>query len=183
MIQNCFKTCDNTRKYCTSRWTHFSSIGSILVSITTILTSIFIIPVSIEQVNTPLEVTLQLTYILCATFIHNTCCSTFTTMYIHMIFFHWAFVSYYKTSYQAVLFKRKIMYIILAIQSIFVIYSASTTSILYNISSFNNQNVQTRTNKIIIQRYSNFQLKKQRLFIWGHMYAIHKIVSIFYVFI
>ena len=37
--------------------------------------------------NTPLEVTLQLTYILCATFIHNTCCSTFTTMYIHMIFF------------------------------------------------------------------------------------------------
>ena len=129
------------------------------------------------------EVTLQLTYILCATFIHDTCCSTFTTMYIHMIFFHWAFVSYYKTSYQAVLFKRKIMYIILAIQSIFVIYSASTTSILYNISSFNNQNVQTRTNKIIIQRYSNFQLKKQRLFIWGHMYAIHKIVSIFYVFI
>ena len=46
----------NTRKYCacTCRWTHFSSIGSILVSITTILTSIVIILASIEQVNTPL---------------------------------------------------------------------------------------------------------------------------------
>jgi len=48
-LQNCFKTCkycDNTRKCCTRRWTHFSSIGSILLSIVTILASI-------EQVNTP----------------------------------------------------------------------------------------------------------------------------------
>ena len=53
-LQNCFKTykyCDNTREYYTCRWTHFSSIGSILVSIITILASIVTILVSIEQVN------------------------------------------------------------------------------------------------------------------------------------
>ena len=41
-LQNCFKTykyCDNTREYCICRWTHCSSIGSILVSITIILSS------------------------------------------------------------------------------------------------------------------------------------------------
>ena len=42
-----FKSSDNTCQYYTCRWAHFSSIGSILVSITTILASI-------EQVNTPL---------------------------------------------------------------------------------------------------------------------------------
>ena len=31
------KYCDNARKFCTRRWTHFSSIASILLSITTIL--------------------------------------------------------------------------------------------------------------------------------------------------
>ena len=54
LLQNCFKTykyCDNTREYYTCRWTHFSSIGSILVSIITILASIVTILVSIEQVN------------------------------------------------------------------------------------------------------------------------------------
>ena len=52
---NCFKTymyCDNTRKNRTFRWTHFSSIGWILVSITAILMSIVSILASIEQVNT-----------------------------------------------------------------------------------------------------------------------------------
>ena len=37
--QNCLKTCkycDNTCKYYTGSWTHFSSIGSILISIITI---------------------------------------------------------------------------------------------------------------------------------------------------
>ena len=50
-FQNCFKTykyCDNTRKYCNCRWQHFSSIGSILMSITTILASL-------EQVNTLID--------------------------------------------------------------------------------------------------------------------------------
>ena len=54
--QNRFKTykyCDNTCEYYTCRWTHFSSIGSILVSITKVLTSIFTILASIEKVNTP----------------------------------------------------------------------------------------------------------------------------------
>ena len=52
----------NTRKYCacTCRWTHFSSIGSILVSITTILTSIVAILTSIQHVNTPLPLCLCL---------------------------------------------------------------------------------------------------------------------------
>ena len=39
--QICFKTykyCDNTRNYYTCKWMHFLSIGSILVSIITILT-------------------------------------------------------------------------------------------------------------------------------------------------
>ena len=57
-LQNSFhnyKYCDNTPEYCTCRWTHFSSIGSILISITTILTSIVIILASIEQANTPLD--------------------------------------------------------------------------------------------------------------------------------
>ena len=39
-LQYCFKTykyCDNNCKYCTCRWTHFLSIGSILVSIKAIL--------------------------------------------------------------------------------------------------------------------------------------------------
>ena len=55
--QNCFKTykyCDNTCNYYTCRWTHFSSIGAILVSIISIPTSIDTILASIEQVNTPL---------------------------------------------------------------------------------------------------------------------------------
>ena len=39
--------------YCNCKWPHFSSIDSILVSITIILTSIVTILVSIEQVNTP----------------------------------------------------------------------------------------------------------------------------------
>ena len=54
--QNCFKTykyCDNTCKYHTCRWTHFSSIGLIIVSIISILTSIATILASIEQVNRP----------------------------------------------------------------------------------------------------------------------------------
>ena len=38
--------CNDTRKYYTCSWTHFSTIGSILVSIITILASI-------EQLNTP----------------------------------------------------------------------------------------------------------------------------------
>ena len=57
-LQSCFKTYkyyDNTCEYCTCRWTHFSSIGSLLLSITTILTSIVTILVSIEQVNTSLS--------------------------------------------------------------------------------------------------------------------------------
>ena len=52
-LQNCFKTykyCDNTCEYYTCRWPHFSSIGSILMSITTILTIIGSILASIEQV-------------------------------------------------------------------------------------------------------------------------------------
>ena len=32
-----YKYCDNTHNYCTCRWTHFSSIDSILASIATIL--------------------------------------------------------------------------------------------------------------------------------------------------
>ena len=55
-LQNCFKTykyCGNTCEYYTCRWTHFSSIGSILVSSISILTSIAIILASIEQVNRP----------------------------------------------------------------------------------------------------------------------------------
>ena len=55
-LQNCFKTnkyCDNTRGDCTCRWPHFSSIGSILMSITKILTSIITILASTEQVNIP----------------------------------------------------------------------------------------------------------------------------------
>ena len=51
-FQNCLKTneyWDNICKYCTSRWTYFTSIGSILISITTIL-------LGIEQVNIPLDV-------------------------------------------------------------------------------------------------------------------------------
>ena len=54
--QNCFKTykdCDNTCEYCTCRLKHFVSIGSILVFITTIHTSIVTLLVSNEQVNTP----------------------------------------------------------------------------------------------------------------------------------
>ena len=54
--QNRFKTykyCDNTCEYYTCRWTHFSSIGSILVSIISTLTSIDTILASIEQVNRP----------------------------------------------------------------------------------------------------------------------------------
>ena len=46
-----FQNCLKTYKYYTSRWTHFSSIGLILVSIITILTSIVTILVSIKQVN------------------------------------------------------------------------------------------------------------------------------------
>ena len=48
-----YKYCDNTCEYYPCRWTHFSSIGSILVSIISILTSIATILVSIEQVNRP----------------------------------------------------------------------------------------------------------------------------------
>ena len=40
--------CDNSYEYCTYRWTHSSSIGLILVSITTILTSIVTIFACIE---------------------------------------------------------------------------------------------------------------------------------------
>ena len=57
-IRKTYKYCENTREYCTCRWWHFSSIGSILVSITTILTSIVTIFASIEQVNTPLVCTI-----------------------------------------------------------------------------------------------------------------------------
>ena len=42
-LQNCFKTykyCDTTCEYCACRWPYFSSIGSILMSILTILASI-----------------------------------------------------------------------------------------------------------------------------------------------
>ena len=56
-LQNCFKTykyCDNTCEYYTCKWTHFSSIGTILVGIISILTSIATILASIKQVNTPL---------------------------------------------------------------------------------------------------------------------------------
>ena len=62
--QNRFKTykyCDNTCEYYTCRWTHFSSIGSILVSIISILTSIDTILASIEQVNRPLDSKVHLT--------------------------------------------------------------------------------------------------------------------------
>ena len=45
-----YKYCANTREYCTCSWTNFSSIGSILVSITTILTSIVKILASIVTI-------------------------------------------------------------------------------------------------------------------------------------
>ena len=64
--QNRFKTykyCDNTCEYYTCRWTHFSSIGSILVSIISILTSIATILASIEQVNRPLVTTSHISHL------------------------------------------------------------------------------------------------------------------------
>ena len=101
------------------------------------------------------EVTLQLTYILCATFIHNTCCSTFTTMYIHMVFF-------IELLYHTTRRHTRQFYFNGTSCTLFWQFNYFLLSIvlLYNISSFNNQNIQTRTNKIIIQRSSNFQPQK-----------------------
>ena len=56
-----FKNCDNTRIYYTCKWSHFSGIGSILVSIVTILASIK----QANQQYLSLEIGHTMFYVLC----------------------------------------------------------------------------------------------------------------------
>ena len=126
------------------------------------------------------EVTLQLTYILCATFIHNTCCSTFTTMYIHMIFF--IELLYHTTRRHTRQFCFNGTSCTLFWQFNYFLLFIVLWRLFYTI--FHHLTIKMYKHERVKSSFKYLQissLKKQRLFIWGHMYAIHKIVCIFFI--